>query len=340
MLFCSAREAAAQAGYKNLTDFVIDIQALAASNAASATAFRLVDSSNSLIWTEGESRRRIWCLKITAGANPSRKLLVTGTHHAREWVAYRAVWDAAQFILTNRYATNWNNVSDSGRFTEFALFKEMNLNALVSNAHIFMIPIENPSGYYYSKEVAGDPVPDDPNLESSWGWRKNRMSVTNYPVAPGETNSAAPLIGVVDLNRNYPSLDWGKETLHPSGLKTTSRWRRDDVYCGKPSGGAWTVPSGSPQPAGPTKEKETEGIVALSSANEFDCHIDVHSTGGSVGWVQEADTSSANLRPTGGLTDSNVLPILGAKAAALISDPDIGGSYDPEASPCFSWRPY
>ena len=178
-LFC----ARAQTNYEDLSTIVSGIQTLAANSGGNATAFRLVDSSNSVIWTEGESRRRIWCLKIEAGANPSRKVLVTGTHHAREWVAYRAVWDATQFILTNRYATNWSNLPDSGRFTEFALFKEMNLNALVANAHIFMIPIVNPSGYYYSKQVAqggaGDPVPDNLNSTNISGWRKNRMSVTN-----------------------------------------------------------------------------------------------------------------------------------------------------------------
>jgi hypothetical protein len=82
----------------------------------------------------------------------------------------------------------------------------------------------------------------------------------------------------------------------------------------------------------PVVEKETSAIVALSGASKFLCHIDVHSYGDTVGWVQSADTKNANLRPASGLPDSTTFMILAAQAASMMKDAG-GANYAAEASP-------
>jgi hypothetical protein len=195
----------------------------------------------------------------------------------------------------------------------------MNIKSLTDNADIFVVPVVNPEGYQYS--FANDPP--SPYAPGEHGWRKNRRDVSVDPVAPGEPppSGGQPFIGV-DLNRNYPSSTWG----NVSGGEVTSRWRWEEVYCGVPNGGSWDDPIRPP-----LVENETEAIVALASGGPFRCHIDVHSFRATVGWVQDPG-SVGKLRPASGLTDDEVFRVLGAAAAALITDPG-GEPYTPEVSP-------
>src|SRR2546427_6216926 len=92
------------AEYQDLAHVVSAIVNTANASGNDASASTLKDSLGTEIQTEGVTRRGtpIWSLTITKSqGNPrwtgSRKILVTGTQHAREWVAYRAVLDAAQF---------------------------------------------------------------------------------------------------------------------------------------------------------------------------------------------------------------------------------------------------
>jgi len=274
-----------------------------------------------VIKTEGGNlQTSIWLLTIAKGGGGGTKILVTATQHAREWIAYRAALKTAEFILASRNNEGWPG---GARFDHMRKFKEMNVKVLTDNATIYVIPVVNPEGYYYSKEVAKD----DLNAPAIGGWRKNRRNVGTDPKAPGEPAAPVgrPLTGV-DLNRNYPSSDWGTVTTS-GGFQTTSRWRWEDVYCGLPNGRSW---AGAIRP--PIHERETDSVLVLSSANHFDCHIDIHSFGGTVGWTENADTAGQNLRPGGGLSDARVFQALAARAASLIVDPG-GAAYTPEASP-------
>jgi len=87
--------------YQDLADVVAAIQSMASGSGGDATAFKLTDNGGAEIQTQGVTLpgTPIWCLGIAKSGSGARKILVTGTHHAREWVAYRAVFDAAQFIL-------------------------------------------------------------------------------------------------------------------------------------------------------------------------------------------------------------------------------------------------
>lgn len=117
--------------------------------------------------------RQIFALKVTKSpdANDTNKpdVLITGCHHAREWISVEPpVYFANQLI--NGYSTD-----DS-------------IKQLVDNLQIWIVPIVNPDGLTYSQGA--------PN-ESQGGvrlWRKNRR-----PVA---ADGCASDLGV-DLNRNY-----------------------------------------------------------------------------------------------------------------------------------------
>lgn len=308
--------------YKRLADIITDIRGMATGSGGSATASELKNSAGAVIMTEGANlQTSIWLLTINKGGAARMKILVTGTQHAREWVAYRAALTAAEFILANRNNESW---PAGARFDHFRKFKEMNVKGLTDNAAIYLIPIVNPEGYYYSKEVTRD----DMTVPATGGWRKNRR---NNAGDPKEANEPAPRPGMpfvgVDLNRNFPGSDWGTRTLAPAGWETTSRWRWEDVYCGIPNGRSW---AGAIRP--PIHERETDSVVILSSSNAFDCHIDIHSFGGTVGWAERSDAAGQNLRPGGGLSDRRVFQALGAMAASLIADPG-GGNYSPEESP-------
>ncbi|OHB76021.1 MAG: hypothetical protein A2Z34_12145 [Planctomycetes bacterium RBG_16_59_8] len=61
--------------------------------------------------------------------------------------------NAGEFILDRMEEEIWD-----AEFTHFRLFKEMNMKLLTENANIFLIPVANPQGYQYSKEIALDLV--------------------------------------------------------------------------------------------------------------------------------------------------------------------------------------
>src|SRR5438128_1565508 len=79
--------------YQDLADVVAAVQANANASGGDAAALTLKNGSGLEIHTEGVTLpvTPIWSLTISkSGGNGSRKnILVTGTQHAREWVAYR-----------------------------------------------------------------------------------------------------------------------------------------------------------------------------------------------------------------------------------------------------------
>ncbi|HMG36781.1 MAG TPA: M14 family metallopeptidase [Blastocatellia bacterium] len=121
--------------------------------------------------------RDIFALKISrnaSGDDPTKpEVLITGCHHAREWISVEPpVYFANQ--LLNNYSTD-----DSIRF-------------LVDSLQIWIVPIVNPDGLTYSQQSPND------RMDAVRTWRKNRRPIS--------LNGCVSSVGV-DLNRNY-SYKW------------------------------------------------------------------------------------------------------------------------------------
>jgi len=117
--------------------------------------------------------RQVFALKITKTpeANNTNRpdVLITGCHHAREWISVEPpVYFANQLI--GLYSTD-----DS-------------IKQLVDNLQIWIVPIVNPDGLTYSQGAPND------SQGSVRLWRKNRR-----PIAADACGSSEG----VDLNRNY-----------------------------------------------------------------------------------------------------------------------------------------
>lgn len=112
--------------------------------------------------------REIWALKVSADADSDTShksgILVTGCHHAREWMTVEAPLKLIH-DLTDHADTPENQ-------------------RRLSESEVWVVPVANPDGYEFSRE------------ENSW-WRKNRR-----PVEVDQNGQPSSAIGV-DLNRNY-----------------------------------------------------------------------------------------------------------------------------------------
>lgn len=115
--------------------------------------------------------REIWALRVSSDVTSDQTakkpgLVITGTHHAREWATSLVPTNAARATLEN-------------------YDKDPQAKNRVDNAELWFVPVVNPDGYEYSRN------------EDSW-WRKNRRPITETPCGPvrGEVHG-------VDLNRNY-----------------------------------------------------------------------------------------------------------------------------------------
>lgn len=121
--------------------------------------------------------RKLFALKVTRNpetVDPSKPdVLITGEHHAREWISVEPPIYFAHQLIDN-YQTD-----DTSRF-------------LVDHLQIWIMPVANPDGLDYSQQVS--------NFQETPArlWRKNRRPIT----VPGCSSG----IGV-DLNRNY-NYEW------------------------------------------------------------------------------------------------------------------------------------
>ncbi|HEX8184179.1 MAG TPA: M14 family metallopeptidase, partial [Blastocatellia bacterium] len=117
--------------------------------------------------------REMFALKISKDAfvDDSTKpdVLITGCHHAREWISVEPPVNFANRLINN-YGTD-----DSIKY-------------LVDHLQIWVVPIMNPDGLTYSQSSPND------DMNAQRMWRKNRR--------PINTGSCASSVGV-DLNRNY-----------------------------------------------------------------------------------------------------------------------------------------
>lgn len=153
--------------------------------------------------------RPIHALRISdhaADIDPDRPaILLTGCHHAREWISVEVPLFYADYLTEN-----FHKVGDVTRLLRFA--------------EIWIVPILNPDGYLYT-------------WNSDRWWRKNRKSMqapridwrTGEPVVDPDTGQ--PIIETVygiDINRNY-GFKWGLDS-GSSGIPQTEVYRGPEAF--------------------------------------------------------------------------------------------------------------
>jgi len=138
--------------------------------------------------------REILCLEITDNPGVDEDepgVLLMGLHHAREWPTVEIC-----LYIANRLTTQYSSNPD--------------VAYMVNNRRIWIIPVVNPDGYYYSHDL-GNTM-----------WRKNRHYFPEYGTYG------------VDLNRNYPGSCngdiWGAWGTIGSGSQTHNP--SSDTYVG------------------------------------------------------------------------------------------------------------
>lgn len=208
--------------------------------------------------------RDIFALKITrdAAAADSNKpdVLITGCHHAREWISVESpIYFAHQLI--NNYA------SDS--FVRQA----------VDHLQIWIVPIVNPDGLVFSQS-ASPGVSDGTRM-----WRKNRRPFT--------IASCGPTVGV-DLNRNY-DYQWRVRGDAPCDNACSS-----DKSCTRDDVGASDDPTNLEIYRGPqaASEPEIKAIQSLISDpnRHFRAQVDYHNFNQLIlyPWGYQRDTAPDN----------------------------------------------
>jgi hypothetical protein len=187
--------------------------------------------------------REVFALKISRnvqGNDPTKPdVLITGCHHAREWISVEPPVYFANRLL-NGYATD-----DSLRF-------------LVDNLQIWIVPIVNPDGLTYSQGSPND------RMDLARTWRKNRRPIS---IGPCVTS-----VGV-DLNRNYP-FQWRLDQDSPCAdyCTSTAGCLNDDIGASDdPRDEVYRGPT-------PESEPEIRAIKALidDPSHRFRAQIDYH----------------------------------------------------------------
>lgn len=190
--------------------------------------------------------RDIWALRIgRKGEGEAPGAVITGCHHAREWMTVEVPLDLATTMLEG-YA------------------KDASLKKRIDQSEVWIVPIVNPDGYEYSR------------TNDSW-WRKNRRPVEETgcpkpkPPSNWENSPWAQTPIGVDLNRNYftprfPEMyrapgdqpcSFGDDPSH------TSDAPRSDTYRG---------PKGASEP-------EVQAMMSLGLRDNIRGVVDYHSYG-------------------------------------------------------------
>ena len=187
--------------------------------------------------------REIFALKVSRDASlddaSKPDVLITGCHHAREWISVETPIYIANQLL-NGYASD-----DSIRY-------------LLDHLQVWIVPIVNPDGLTYSQQSPNDSV-DPIRL-----WRKNRRPISVSNCASG--------IGA-DLNRNY-NYQW-----RPTGDAPCSDYCSRDRSCLSDDIGASDDPTSEiyrgPQPE---SEPEVKAMKALMDDpnRHFRAQLDYH----------------------------------------------------------------
>lgn len=132
-------------------------------------------------------------LKITKNAgirnNQSKEdVLITGCHHAREWITIEVLLRFANYLLEKKYSDEHFYFEVCGGNTPWTV------PLILERLEIVLVVVLNPSGYKYSRS---GPNESDEIGSLRSGWRKNRNN-------PNPGQGGEPIGVGVDLNRNYP----------------------------------------------------------------------------------------------------------------------------------------
>ena len=215
-----AYEASMAGSYHTLAQIQSILEGIAANHSDIATLYS--------IGTTYEGRD-IWCLEISdnPGVDEGEPgVFFMGVHHAREWPSAEICLYIAN-NLTAGYGVN-STITD-----------------WVNSRRIWIVPVQNPDGYYYSHDLGID-------------WRKNRDYFPQYGTYG------------VDTNRNYdgscdgnPSGAWGAVTSW-----AISHYPDNECYDGP----------------GPTSELEDQAIASIFKNNNISACITYHTYGEEVMW--------------------------------------------------------
>jgi carboxypeptidase T len=190
--------------------------------------------------------RELWALKL--GHGDKHKVMVNGCHHAREWISVEIPFLLAKYLVENYE----KDPTDP---------KKKRIKHLLENRQLWIVPMTNPDGHMFT-------------LTKDRNWRINRAVhalEAKELVAPRLDGKKGRTIKIekksytgVDVNRNYPEPNWGKETFDDEGYAATSRDPNEhDVYCGHEA----------------NSEAETKIMSGLQDSEKFRANISFHSMG-------------------------------------------------------------
>lgn len=194
-------------------------------------------------------------LKVGKGAR--HKVLFTGAHHSREWVSVEVPYYVAEYLVRN-YKEEPGN------------YKERLIKKLVDTRTIWFVPMVNPDGHIHTVFEdrmwrANRRKAPYPGRTITRHWTHDgRLSRALEPGGRTETIEVTPGSALgVDINRNYPTGEWGTETGKDFDVKTSRNPTdagADSIWCG-PSAGS---------------EPETRAISELMEKEGFRASITYH----------------------------------------------------------------
>jgi hypothetical protein len=253
-----------------------------------ATPQPIVDAGENVIGKGSEfdptgALRELNAIKIGVGSD--HKVLVTGCHHAREWLAVQVPYLTAEYLI--------NNFTDTPTTP-----KQKRIKHLLANRQIWIIPLCNPDGH-------------DRCVRQDRNWRTNRnvIPITTtltipdvhalYDSIPPRTIVVPPgSYTGVDINRNYPTsaastVPWGLETYStkdPARQNDNHRMTSRDPRDGGDNGLRQVFAGLSPG-----DQPETKAIVDLMDKEKFHGSITYHSYSADLLYPDDAETPGGSL---------------------------------------------
>ena len=206
------------------------------------------------------NQRQLLLLKV--GNGEDHKVLVVGCHHAREWISVEIPFLLAKYLIDNY--TPEPSEEDEG---EVSVAEKKRIKHLVDNRQIWFVPMVNPDGHYHS-------------MTKDRLWRANLQphyleAGTIVAKQYGGTNPKGEPTNPIsypkgcyfgaDINRNYPTADWGEETYGSTKVQTSRDPREGSRQ-------VWTGPDKA-------SELETQAMVKLFEDNTFKACISYHNYG-------------------------------------------------------------
>jgi hypothetical protein len=204
--------------------------------------------------------RELWALKVGKGSQ--HKVLVVGGIHAREWLSVEVPFLVAKYLIENYSETPSAGDGGGGNAPALSLETRRRIKHLLDNRQIWFVPMLNPNGHMITMTT------------NRW-WRSNGSAhhlvgkeITAIRHGTGERRTFTypkDCYRGVDLNRNFPTRDWGEETFDGDRLATSldPRDGKNDTWAG-PSKGS---------------EPETQAMVDLVNEHRFKASISYHSYG-------------------------------------------------------------